>query len=814
MIRKLLPFAIAGVLSSAAYAQGTSSNDDDTGTSPETMLDVVVTTGTRRLDRTIKDSLSAIDVIQSDELENAGTAELQAVLTRQIPSFNFPRSSITDASDHVRPAQLRGLAPDQTLVLINGKRRHRTAIINVNGTVGRGSSPVDLNAIPIGAIQRIEVLRDGASAQYGSDAIAGVINVVLKNNSEGGSVDVRVGQYDEGDGDLGQISANLGLGLGDGGFANITAEWRDKEGTNRSGPDRRQQYPLVNGLPDPREAGFNRINHRFGDAETTDRLLTLNAEVPFLEGSQFYAFGTLSDRDGNSAGFYRRAFDARNVPSIYPDGFLPLIISDVQDRSFVFGVRGFTGNDWAWDLSFNYGTSVFDFTIGNSLNTSIGASSPTRFYAGELRSDQKAVNFDLSHSTAVGFMDGPLNIAVGAEFREETFEISPGDPSSYFGTGSQVFPGFRPSDSGERKRNNWALYSDLEGDFTDRFSVGAALRYEDYSDFGTETSGKLSARFALTDNYAVRATYSTGFRAPNLQQQFYSTTATNFINGVPFDIRTFAVTDPVARALGAEALKAEQSDSFSVGFVAEPIAGLTVTLDFYRIEIDDRIILSENLTGPAVRTFLAARGFPGTDGGRYFTNAIDTRTEGLDLIARYNFNLGDAGSLATTFAYNYSDTDITRVAPNPVQLTQGGLNLQRIGRVEIGRVQAASPQDKIIIGTDYSVGDFSARLTSTRYGKYKLLAANPIQDEAFDPEWVLDLALSYTWNRTTLTLGAENLTDNYPRELRAILVTNANGFVDSGPGDNSFAGILPYARGEAPFGFNGRFYYLRVNHSW
>ncbi len=812
MTRKLLTFAIAAILATPVVAQDEPS--DETGASEAEMLDVVITTGTRRQDRTVKESLSAIDVIQSDELENAGTTELQAVLTRTVPSFNFPRTSITDASDHVRPAQLRGLAPDQTLVLINGKRRHRTAIINVNGTVGRGSSPVDLNAIPTAAIQRVEVLRDGASAQYGSDAIAGVINVVLKDASDGGNIDLRLGQYDEGDGDLFQITGNAGLALGEEGFVNFTMEWRDKGDTNRSAPDRRQQYPLVGGRPDPREATFDRLNHRFGDADTTDRSLTMNMEVPFVTDSSFYAFGTLNDRDGESAGFYRRALDARNVPAIYPNGFLPLIVSDVQDRAGVAGVRGSLDSGMTYDVSFNAGKSTFDFTIDNSVNTNLGATSPTRFYAGSLESGQSQVNFDIGYGFVVDALASPLNLAAGVEYREESFSIGSGDPSSFFGTGSQVFPGFRPSDAGEQDRDSYSVYGDLEADMTDRLTLGAAIRYEDYSDFGSESSGKVSGRFAFTDRYAMRATYSTGFRAPNLQQQFYSTTATNFINGVPFDIRTFAVTNPVAIALGAEPLKAEQSESYSVGFVAEPVDNWSVTLDFYRIDIEDRVILSENLTGAAVRTFLAGRGFPGVDGGRYFTNAIDTQTDGFDFITRYNFDFGDAGSLVTTFAYNNSDTDVTAIAPNPAALTQGGLNLQRIGRVERGRVEQASPRDKIIIGTDYFVGDFSAKLTSTRYGEYRLLATNPIQDESFDPEWVLDLVLSYTWQDTTFSLGVENLTDNYPRQLTEDLIVDPNGFVSSGPRDNSFAGILPYARGEAPFGFNGRFYFMRVNYAW
>ncbi len=823
MTRKLLPLAIAFGLSAPSLVLAGPAPDQDTAPAAakedekakdQDVLDTVIVTGTRRDDRTVAESLAPIDVLQPEELQNAGTPDLQAVLTRLVPSFNYPRTSITDASDHVRPAQLRGLSPDQTLVLINGKRRHRTAIININGTIGRGSSPADLNAIPLSAIDHVEVLRDGASAQYGSDAIAGVINVVLKSADSGGSADVRVGGYDKGDGDLRQTSGNVGFGLGDGGFVNVTAEFRDKDATNRSTPDRRQQYPLVNGAPDPREATFDRINHRFGDADTIDRLLFLNAELPVSENTRLYAFGGASNRDGEAAGFFRRALDARNVPSIHPDGFLPLIVTDVKDRSGVFGATGVWGAGWQWDLSANVGDSDFDFNVHDSVNTSLGASSPTRFFAGTLSSGQELLNLDLRNSFDVSWLVTPLSTAFGAEYRRETFEIERGDPNSYFGTGSQVFPGFRPSDEIDASRHSYALYADLEGDVTENLTLGGALRYEDFSDFGDKASGKFSARYAFSPEYALRGTVSTGFHAPNLQQQYYSTTATNFINGQPFDIRTFPVSSPIAQALGAEPLKAEESTNYSLGFVAQPTEAFYFTIDLYRIDIDDRIILSENLTGTGVRNFLTAQGFPGVDGGRYFTNAVDTRTKGLDVIGRYNWDLGNAGQLVTTLGYNRNDTDIEAVAPNPEELNAANLQLQRIGRVEIGRLTVGSPRDKIILGGDYYLGDFTARLTGTRYGDWSVLNANAAQDDHFDAQWVVDLALSYRFGPATFTLGAENLNNVYPAQVSTVLVTDANGFVSSGPGDNSNSGILPYARGEAPFGFNGRFYYAKVGFEW
>jgi iron complex outermembrane recepter protein len=800
------------LMAQAAEAEAKSPSAEEIDT-----MDEIVAVGTRVKDRTVAESVAPVDVLSPEELENAGTPDLQSVLARMVPSFNFPRTAITDASDHVRPAQLRGLAPDQTLVLVNGKRRHRTAIINVNGTVGRGSSPTDLSAIPTAAIQRVEVLRDGAAAQYGSDAIAGVINIVLKDANDGASADVRYGIHDKGDGELFQASGNVGMPLGAAGFLNFSAEFRDKAFTNRSEADDRQQYPLVNGRPDPREASFDRINHRFGDAQSVDIGLFVNGGLPLGDsGAELYGFVNYADRDGASAGFFRRALDARNIISIYPNGFLPLINSDSSDTAFTGGLRGTVGESGLqYDVSISYGASEFDFTIANSLNVQLGPTSQTSFDAGTLGSDQTTFNADFSNNYDVGWLTGGLNFAFGLEYRAEGFEISPGEPASYFGTGSQVFPGFRPSDAIDTDRKNFAMYADIEGNLTDALSLGAAVRAEDYSDFGQTTSGKLSGRFAITDAIALRATASTGFRAPNLQQQFYSTTSTNFINGQPFDIRTFPVTSPVAQALGAQKLEAEEAKNLSFGVVITPIENLSITLDAYRIKIEDRIVLSENLTGTGVTAFLAARGFAGVTGGRYFTNAVDTSTEGADLIGRYQYAApGDYGQLTTTVGYNYNKTDIDAIQANPPQLAAAGLALQRIGRVEIGRITEAPPRSKLILGQDWYVGDYSVRLNATRYGNYNLRSANPLQDESFKAEWVLDLSTSVQWNNFNFTLGAENLNNNFPQRLRKILLTDSNGFVSSSPLDNSFTGILPYARGEAPFGFNGRFYYAKVNFSY
>lgn len=770
-------------------------------------LDAVVVTGTRALDRTVAESLSPIDLIPVETLRAQASPEINAALARLVPSFNFPRPSITDGTDHVRPAQLRGLAPDQVLVLVNGKRRHTTAIVNVNGTIGRGSSPVDLNTIPVAAIERIEVLRDGASALYGSDAIAGVINIVLRSGREGGSLDARYGEHKAGDGELVQVAASTSLDMG-AGHLTVTAEYRDRGFTNRARPDPRQQYPLIDGQPDPREATINRLNHRQGDADVQDRIVFFNGGAALGDDAEFYAFGSYGQRDGESAGFFRRPLDPRNVPAIHPDGFLPLIVSDSQDRSLVGGVRATTAGGWRWDASLTTGGNDFAFHVANSVNAALGAASPTRFYAGSLTNGLTAFNLDLGRGVEVGGLAYPLNLAVGLEYRQDQFRIRAGQPESYFFNpatptvpgGAQVFPGFRPSDQVDVSRDAWSVYLDLEADLSDRLAFGAAVRHEDYSDFGSTTSGKLSGRYALTDALALRGTASTGFRAPSLAQQYYSTTATTFINIggelQPFEVRTFPVTDPVAQLLGAEPLKAEKSSSLSLGLSAALGYRWTLTVDAYRIDIDDRILLSENLVGTPVRQFLVANGFPNASGGRYFTNAADTRTRGVDLVASGQYTLG-AGELGLTLAWNWNDTEVTRLAPNPASLQQVDPGLQRIGRAELGRIQDGAPTSKGVLGLDYRFGAWDLRLGATLYGKYTTFNnTDPALDQTFGRELVVDVAAGYRFgNGLRLTVGADNVFDAYPDEVIPA---------------NSFNGILPYST-SAPFGYNGAFYYARVD---
>ncbi|MFC4727771.1 TonB-dependent receptor plug domain-containing protein [Coralloluteibacterium thermophilus] len=761
-----------------------------------TALDRIIVTGTRVADRTVAESISPIDVITPEALQATGTTELATALSRVLPSLNFPRPAVSDGTSAIRPAQLRGMAPDQVLVLVNGKRRHTTALINVNGTQGRGSSPVDFNAIPISAIERVEVLRDGASAQYGSDAIAGVVNVVLKGSAGSGSIGAHYGMHSAGDGERLGLSGDGGIALGDGGFLHVAGQVAHQGLTNRARP--------FAGTPSPTNPPLGEKVSVTGDPTTDLAAIALNTEYALGPAATLYAFGMASNRDITSNGFFRAATNpSQNIPEIYPDGFLPLINNRPKDRSLVAGVRGQAG-EWDWDLSYNYGYNRLSFDIENTLNASLGPTSPTSFYAGALETTQNILNLDVDRSLDWG-LAYPVNLAFGAEYREEKWNQSPGEPLSYalgpffppYLPGAQVFSGFQPGDAGAYDRHSYAVYADLEGNLTERFSAGIAGRYEDYSDFGSKFSGKLSGRFEFSDAVALRGTASTGFRAPSLQQQNFQSTATNFIGGVPFEIRTFGVDNPVAQALGAEPLKAEASTSYSLGLVLQPAAALYVTVDAYQIEVDDRIVLSENLTGPAVQAFLAERGIFGVNGGRYFTNAVDTRTRGVDAVATWRTALA-AGSLDLTFGYNYNRTEIRAIAPNPPELTSGGLDLERIGRVEQGRIERGAPRDKVLLSGLWNVGDWSFSAAATRYGEFTVLQTAASNDQTFGAKWVLDLAATYRVGGWNLTLGADNVLNEYPDE---VLFANSTG------------GQYPYSNA-SPFGYNGAFVYGKVGFDW
>ncbi len=763
-----------------------------------TSLDNVIVTGTRVSDRTVAESQSPIDIVTSEALQATGTTELATALARALPSLNFPRPALTDGTSAIRPAQLRGLAPDQVLVLVNGKRRHASSLLNLNGTIGRGSAPVDLNTIPISAIERVEVLRDGASAQYGSDAIAGVVNVVLKGASEGGSLSVSHGRHSAGDGSQHQLAGDTGLSLGgERGFMHVSAQLNQQARTNRARP--------FAGTPAPNQPALGQKAFVIGDPEVDAAAASFNAGFDISDTLALYGFGTISNRDITSFAFFRAPGNtSQNIPSIYPEGFLPEINNISRDRAIVAGLRGMFGEAWNWDLSFNHGYNNLEFFTRNTLNASIGASSPTSFYDGALETTQNIANFDLSRQLDWG-LAYPAALAMGVEFRNEKWNQSPGEYGSYAQPdlgrpgGAQGFGGFAPEVSGAYKRDSHAVYAGLEADFSENFSGGIAGRYEDYDDFGSQASGKLSARYAFTDAVALRGTVASGFRAPSLAQQYFQTVSTIFLPGnpVPFEIRTFPASSAVAQAFGAEALQPEESLSYSLGLVLQPVEALYVTIDAYHIEVDERIALSSNLTGDAVRNLLESRGIFGVNGGRYFTNAIDTRTRGIDLVASYRTDLGN-GSLNLTGGWNYTDTEITRIAPNPEELEQAGLNLERIDRTEIGRIEDGFPNTKLLLSGTWSLASWDFTLAGTRYGSVTSRSANPVNDQTYDAKWLLDASAAYRRDNWTFTLGADNVLNEYPDE---------NIFA------NSTNGQFPYSN-LSPFGFNGAYVYGKIGYAW
>ena len=757
-----------------------------------------------------------VDVIPQQQIESAPSTETSQIIQKIAPSFNFPRPTISDGSDSVRPATLRGLGPDQLLVMVNGKRRHASALVNANNTIGRGSSGVDLNAIPAAALENVEILRDGAAAQYGSDAIAGVINMVMKSAPEPMRIDVKGGSTTHSDGEMLDVSATGGWAIGRGALV-LTGEHRTRYDTNRANPDLRDQ--LVAG-----DAGHNSIsqpNTHWGDSYERDALLFANLNVPLSEDRKqiAYAFGGYSVRHGSHGGNYRRAIDANNWKQIYPLGFLPLIEPRVADTSLTAGVRGEL-SQWFYDLSSGYGRNKFAFYVTDSLNASLGPDIPpnqTRFYAGQLGDKLWSTNLDLSRPFHVG-LAGPLNVAVGAEYRRDSFEQHAGEPNSYidghhlnqFGgvaaAGAQVFPGFRPSNEADVSRHSTAFYVDLEGDVLPKLRLGLAGRHENFSDFGNTTNGKITARYEALQHLIFRASASTGFRAPSLSQGYWSAISTNFIvnpaNGLvePFQVGTFRVNAPVARILGATDLRPEKSKNLSAGTVWQPRSNLELTADFFHIDIDHRIVYSGNFNQLALQPTLAPFG---VNGVRFLTNAINTETNGFDLVANYQRPLF-GGRVDLSAAYSNNKTKIVGEVETPPQLKGFGGTL--FDRQERRRFECGQPRDNIRLMQGWNLGNWNVTTRQSRYGEYCSLTLSSVDDQTYSAEWLADADISYHWGAYTFSIGAENLFDNFPdrntlfRENTTVLAQQAG----TG-GTNSY----PI---NTPFGMNGRFVYTRVGY--
>ncbi|MBH0074593.1 TonB-dependent receptor [Pseudoalteromonas sp. SWYJ118] len=848
-LQQSVPQILLAMSASAALLGSLCVNAAEQDTKAEENIEQISVIGSRRLGRTVEDSAVPIDIIGADALKNSGFTETNALLSSLLPSFNFPQASLTDGSDHVRPAQLRGLAPDHTLVLVNGKRRHSNALLNLNGSTGRGSSSVDLNAIPANAIARIEVLRDGAAAQYGSDAIAGVINIVLKSASSGGSVAAIYGAnvtemdgvpqlksvsegsdgnlaFTEGgdrsltDGQTLTLQGNMGFELGDNGFLNISTEYRDRHSTNRSDYDNRENYARiddgsVDGALDPRELTVNRYNHNFGNGDVEDFSMFYNAGYQLTNEVDLYSFGSYSKREGEGGGFYRRASDSRNIEEVYPDGFLPVITSDIDDFSLALGAKGFV-SEWNYDVSAVYGQDAFEFGVINSLNTSYGPTSQTSFDAGTLTYDQLTLNVDFSREVDVSFLESSVNVAVGAEYRREGYQIDAGEEASYaqgtfgpggavtdpvdgpFGAaGAQVFPGFTPESEGDNSRHNVSLYIDLETYLTDDWNLAVAARYEDYSDFGDTLNGKIATRYSLTEDLALRASVSTGFRAPSLQQQYFTSVATVFVDGEPTETGTFAPSSDVAKALGSPGLDAEEATNYGVGFTWSTDFNFSLSVDYYQILIDDRIVLSNNLSGDAIADLLQGTG---ANQGRFFLNAIDSKTRGVDVVASYNVATDGYGDLAFNLGYNYGKNEVTNIIDPPAELQGAGFDQDNLfSGTELRRFEVSTPRNKYNLSATWTNDDIRTTLRATRYGETQDPSDNPERNEVLKPKWITDLDVAYSLSENvSLSLGANNIFDVYPDATR-----------ENVDDVTTFSRLFAYSS-FSPYGFNGRYVYGKI----
>ena len=789
---------------------------------------VVVGVGTRGQGRTVTDSPVPVDVVTEQEIIETGEAEVGRIIQALIPSFNFSSSTISDGTDSVRPATLRGLGPDQVLVLVNGKRRHSSALIHVNTSVGRGTAGTDLNAIPVSAIKRIEVLRDGASAQYGSDAIAGVINIILKDSYDG-ALRTSAGQTFESDGTRYTARVNKGFQVGEDGVLHAALEFSHRGPTNRAGLSGSRQYNdsviddnnVLTMDPGNKERNFNRRNFRIGDAELDQFSGAFNYSNPIDgTGAEVYVFGDFSGVENESGGFYRRAnqLDRNPLTSIYPDGFLPLIHTTVFDFSVGGGIVSEFENSLKVDVAVVHGGNSFNFEVTNSHNASWVAqnctsratcSAQTSADAGTLSLDLTTINVDFTFP-----LRDTLHLAWGLEHRLDRYRIEAGEEYSYrdydgvggAAGGIQVFPGFKPENEVDELRSAFSLYVDTEYYVSDTFLISPAVRVENYSDFGSTINGKVATKLDLSADFALRGSVSTGFRAPSMQQLYFNNISTQFRNvdgeQVAFEVGTFRNDSDLAKAIGIPELDAETSVTGSVGFVYQPLPEFTLTTDFYHIDVSDRIIISnqfdadtEGIPESVQRRIREAGG----DRGQFFMNAADTRTQGVDVVATWDVPFVTTGDLGLKLLATVSETEITSIN------LPAGLPDALFTEQDRSIVEEWQPSYRLTLSGSYALDRFSAALALHGYGPYTVLDG---QRQEYSAKYLTDLRLGYSLGFGRLSIGANNLFNVTPDENEVgqsrggrIIDPMGNVIVDS-------PGVFTYSRRSAPFGFNGGFYYV------
>ena len=820
-------------------------------------IEEIVALGTRAPGRTAEDLPVPVDTITSDAMEETGQTEVGRMLQTLAPSFNFSTSAISDGTDALRPATLRGLGPDQTLVLINGKRRHQAALIHINTSVGRGTAGTDMNAVPGASIKRIEVLRDGAAAQYGSDAIAGVINIVLKDEAEGGNFSISQGQTAESDGDTTNVNFSKGFALGDSGFINASFNWRDRDYTNRAGLVGSCMFPGctdsdMDGIAepgDPREVTTRRDVFRIGDAISEQFAMTLNAALELGDG-ELYGFVTYSTRENQSAAFFRHNGNTDgNAPladgdATIPPGFLPFINSDIDDMSYSVGYRAEFNNDASLDLSYTTGENTIQYVTSNSINSSFANAQrySTTLSSDEIRAsvprDAIAYGLEMSLDTInIDFTQpfGDLFFAMGAEMRTDEFRIIAGEEYSYRdydtengvslyatdrGAGIQGFGGIGPESEVDRTRDVFSVYADAEYEFSDTFLVDGAVRYDNYDGFGDTINFKLAAKVDLTDSVALRGAVSTGFRAPSMQQLYFNNVSTQFVadvNDIDGDgdtteliaqqVGTFRNDSLLAQAIGIPELKEEESTNFSIGVVANPTDRLGLAIDYYSIDIKDRIVISNRLGSGLSGALDAALVQAGAGAGQFFLNGADTETSGVDIIATLgDFDLA-GGQIDFTLAANFTSTDVVKI------FTPSGSGLETVdvddvfNSQDISIIEEWQPEDHVNLNAHYSRDALSVNLGLSRYGEYTVTDGGT---QTYGAKMLTDLYVSYLFdNGVKVNFSGNNIFDVYPD--KTTIGRSRNGAIEDGPNGNLIVdsnGVFVYSRRSVPFGFNGAYYSL------
>ncbi|XQA61796.1 TonB-dependent receptor plug domain-containing protein [Xanthomonas sacchari] len=804
-----LSLAIALALAAPALAQ-------EAAPATATNLDTVIVTGTRASGRTVLESTAPVDVLSAEDIRKAGVVngELGSALQALLPSFNFPRQSNSGGADHVRAAQLRGLSPDQVLVLVNGKRRHTSALVNTDSKIGKGTTPVDFNAIPISAIKRIEVLRDGAGAQYGSDAVAGVINVILDDDPDSGALEASYGANHTDvkpihrtltDGQTGYASGKVGTRLGeDGGFFKVGLELKNHEATNRAGFD---QIPPFEEQTPANLALAGKRNYELGDGASKDLNAWLNGKLPFGQGSEVYAFGTYNQRDTQGANYFRYPDGAANWTQVYPQGYRPVSLGENRDLQAVLGARGQWG-EWAYDASLDYGRNDFTYRLKHSLNASLGPGSPTRFKTGDYAFAQGVANLDLSRSfDAAG---ATHTVGTGVELRREHYRTRPGDPASYAAgpytdrpTGAQAGGGLTPQDAADLSRNVASVYASVSSQFGDKLSTDLAARYEHYQDFGGELTGKLAARYEFVPAFALRGAISNNFRAPSLSQIGYEASSTGYnANGQLLQGRLLSVDNPIAQALGARTLQPEKSRNYSLGFTSRVGSHFDLSLDLFQIDIDKRIALSENIDGDALTDFVAQRfGITGLQSASFFVNAADTRTRGAELVSNWRQALGQ-GQLQLTGTWSYAKTELENVVATPAQLLALNPDYVLFGVEERNTLTEATPRTRAQLAANWSDARWSLQTRVTRYGSATRVfdfGGGFAPEQTYSAKWQLDAEVEYHLTpQWSVAVGGQNLTDAY---------------ADRSKPDIAYFGNLPYDV-LSPIGSNGAYYYGRVRYTF